>query len=267
MPELEAADEPDDLLALEAVLRAYVAAIDAGVEALGAHGVRQDVHAVGLCADARREALQLFRDHEDGVGALEEPRLDLLGGALEHELAVLLLLDRERCVDFEQQRDAEALCDLGAGVPEQRVALVDAVGLEAVEGRRRGALQVLVVKQAAVLGRQVVWLRHVLRHYLCDVGHYAVEVHRVEGRVTGRSALGVDGGRKHLHDVAQRLQRLHDRPQVHRRSFGAEDRYPDVAADVGDSHDASRVCDLVYARLGVFTSRCAPAKLRPRAAR
>jgi hypothetical protein len=147
----------------------------------GAHEAHEaDDHRVAAAEDGRRVAREVgavahdrhvrprraglddqvgqhARHAEHAVGLLEQPALGVRGPAPEDERLVLGALARERRVDLEQQRHAQAPRGAQARGVAERVALVDEVGAEAAaRGRqaRRGERAIGVLAQLVERARR-----------------------------------------------------------------------------------------------------------------
>ncbi len=239
VPRPQAPHEPDHPLSVQAMPCAQRRSRDARVEALRAHGVRQDEDPLLGHAEPPGVLREGPRHDEDRVRRLEDRAFQEFRGSPQHELAVSLLLPRQRRVDLQQVRHPESPREFDPGVSPEGVALVDHVRPEGGERGQEALLRMLRVEQGTpLLGEVRGPHRRVVRQQGRDLARESAQRHGVDvGPLRRRAAVPAAHARRvHLHGVAEPAERRRELLEMNGGAARAEDRHPEVGAQVGDSH-------------------------------
>ena len=153
------------------------------------HAIRHDVNLVRVDAEVEDVSAERSGNGEHRIGLPERPALSLRAKITQAVAAIGGLLDGERRIDLNEQRNAERLRDDGAGGAIERGAFVDEVWRILVEPGGELGFEFLVVENAAQFAGQ----RAVETELLREVAHVLRRSLRA-GREADVEDVGLDFG-------------------------------------------------------------------------
>ena len=235
VPRLHAANEPDDEPIGPTELLFDRRRSGSRAEHIGIHTVGDDRHPIGCNAKVGRIRAQRLGDRHDMIGSGQHEAFCGVGHEGQRDPAHLLLLEQQRRVQLENQRNVEISRQLPASRAEQTMTLVNEIGAELLEHQASLELEVRGIQQIAEILREAGARadRFVLQSVV-QLDQRAAERHLSQGE--GRVGVLADIGGENEQVVAFGSKRLYETANVGGCAFGAKNRDAEIRCQVGNTH-------------------------------